>query len=346
MSFPRPRAALVLLSASALFMAGCSPSASSGESQADGETIKLSYAYFAPATSFPSKQMDEWATQLTERTGGQVEVELFLGGTLLGAGDIYEGVSQGVVDLGLDSPAYDTVRFPMSSVINVPMGVTDPAVASQAFLELLTEYEPEEFDGYEIITAFTTEASFIQSSPPIASTGDLRGTTIRGAAATLPILEELGTSPVGLPMNEVSEQMNTGVIDGYASSREVLKEFGLSESVQYITDYPLNIGNSFVAVMDQDRFDALPSDVQEVIRELKEEMSQWAAREHVRSVDEAVSEAIDQGVEVLELSPSEAAAWEQVLDDRAAAWVASQSDAPFDAQEVLDRVRELASENS
>lgn len=346
MTFPRPRAMLALLGASTLLLAGCSTANGDAENSSTGDTIKLSYAYFAPATSFPSKQMEEWATQLNERTDGQVEVELFLGGTLLGAGDIYEGVSQGVVDLGLDSPAYDTVRFPMSSVINVPMGLTDPGPASQAFLELLTEYEPEEFDGYEIITAFTTEASFIQSSTAIASQGDMRGTTIRGAAATLPILEELGTSPVGLPMNEVSEQMNTGVIDGYASSREVLTEFGLAESVDYITDYPLNIGNSFVAVMDQDRFDALPADVQEVIRDLKEEMSQWAAREHVRSVEEALGEAADQGVETLELSQAEAAEWEKILEGRADAWGASQSDAPFDAQEVLDRVRELADVSS
>lgn len=342
MSARRRLAALALIASGALALAGC---AGSSPGEGGGEKIKLTYAFFAPAASFPSVQMQEWADQLNERTEGQVEVELFVGGTLLGAGDIYEGVSQGVVDVGLDSPAYDTSRFPLSSVINVPIGLTDPEASSQTFLDLLTEFEPEEYRDYQIITAFTTEASYLQTLAPVTQRGDLKGTTLRGTAATIPVLEQLGTSPVGLPMNEVSEQLNTSVIDGYASSREVLKDFGLAESVRYVTDYPIGISNSFVAVMDKEKFDALPENVQQAILDLREEMSQFAAEEHAKGIEAALAFAEEQGVETVEVDPSDVETWDGILEDRAAAWVEANADAPFDAQAVLDRARELAAEN-
>lgn len=345
----RPQSIAVRILASlvlVLAFAGCSASTGRTFSESDSsETIKLSYAFFAPATSFPSVQMEEWAKELNERTDGQVEVELFVGGTLLGAGDIYEGVSQGVVDVGLDSPAYDTSRFPFSSVINIPLGLTDPKISSLTFLTLLEEFHPSEFDNFEIVTAFTTEASYLQTLKPVTKQSGLKGTTIRGTAATIPVLEQLGANPVGLPMNEVSEQLNTGVIDGYASSREVLKDFGLGDSVKYVTNYPIGISNSFVAVMDKARFAALPENVKEVIVELRDEMSQFAATEHVAGIERSLAYADEHGVETVEVDMSDVAAWDDILNERKMAWVKANAGAEFDAQAVLERARELAAEN-
>lgn len=335
--------ALTLMGVTALTLAGCASAPNDAES--GGDTITLSYAYFAPAVSFPSVQMAEWARLLTERTDGQVEVDLFYGGTLLGSGDIYEGVSQGVADVGLDSPAYDTSRFPLSSVIAVPLGLSDPVAASHTFLDLLLEFEPEEYDDFQIITAFTTEAAYLQTTKPVTTRDEAKGMTLRGSSATIPVLEQLGISPVGLPMNEVSEQLSTGVIDGYAASREVLKGFGLAEQVSAITDFPLGIGNSFVAVMDQTKFDALPENVKEVILELREEMAEFAGSQHLAEIAESEELAESEGVETVTVAGADAPAWQAILDEQAEAWVRDNAGAPFDARAVLERTRELAAEN-
>jgi TRAP-type C4-dicarboxylate transport system substrate-binding protein len=307
----------------------------------------LSYAFFAPATSFPAVQMEEWAKELKERTDGQVEVELFVGGTLLGAGDIYEGVSQGVVDIGLDSPAYDTNRFPLSSVISVPLNVTTSTAASKTFLDILTEYEPEEYDDYQIITAFTTEASHLQSTEPLTNLASLKGKSLRGAGSGVPLLEDLGARPTGMSMAEVSESLNTGIIEGYASSREVLKDFGLAESVKYVTDYPLGISNSFVAVMDKQKFDALPENVQQVILDLREEMMTFASQLHDKAVEVSLEESKNNhGLKTVSVDEGEVSKWDAILEQRAKDWVTEHQDASFDAQDVLDRTRELMTVNT
>lgn len=311
------------------------------------EPIKLTYAFFAPAASFPAVQMEEWAQEMNERTDGQVEVELFVGGTLLGAGDIYDGVLQGVADVGLDSPAYDTERFALSSVINVPLGFENSQSASKTFLDLLLANDPAEFEEFEIITAFTTEPAFLQSVDPITSIGDMNGKVLRGAGALVPLLTELGSSPVGMPMGQVGEALATSNIVGYTSSREVLRDFGLAEQVSYVTNFPLGISNSFVAVMDKAKFDALPANVQEVIHELRGEMSEATSRAHDEAgVGAAIELAEGLGVEFIDLAPGQAEVWQQILDDQAAAWVTRNANAGFDASAVLQQARDLATANA
>src|SRR5690606_42090337 len=71
----------------------------------------------------------------------------------------------------MDSPAYDVERFPLSSVVTLPIGFSCSQAASKAMLDLLEEYQPQEFENYEIITAFTTEHAYIQSKEPVGKIG-------------------------------------------------------------------------------------------------------------------------------------------------------------------------------
>lgn len=334
---------LAVGAAAALALSACGGDGNGGE---DGD-ITFQYAFFAPETSFPGVQMDEWAEQLGERTDGQVSVETFPGGTLLDSGDIYEGVSSGIVEVGMDSPAYDTSQFPFSSVIAQSLGFENSRVASATFLDLLLEYEPAEFDGYVIVTAFTTEPTYLQTQEPVSSSDDVSGMTLRSAGAHVPILEELGATAIGMPMPEVAENLGTGVIEGYTSSREVLQDFMLAEEVGYVTDYPFGVSNSFVAVMDEDEFNALPEDVQDAILELREEMMLFASEYHdLENVDAALEWAAeDHGLEIVDLDEGEAEEWDAAGEQMLQEWIESHSDAGFDPQEVVDRALELKEEH-
>ena len=73
----------------------------SSPAQAQDKPIKLTYAFFAPARTFPGKQMAQWAEEIEKRTNGMVKVQTFPGSTLLGARDMYDGVLRGVADIGL-----------------------------------------------------------------------------------------------------------------------------------------------------------------------------------------------------------------------------------------------------
>ena len=55
------------------------------QTPATAKKIKLNYANFPPAPTFPCVQMERWKVEVEKRTSGKVQVNTFPGGTLLGA---------------------------------------------------------------------------------------------------------------------------------------------------------------------------------------------------------------------------------------------------------------------
>lgn len=311
------------------------------------EPIKLTYAFFAPAGTFPGKQMDEWARLVNERTNGVVTVETFPGATLLGANDMYDGVEQGVADIGLGAPSYDPGRFPLTSGVSLPVGFPDSLTASLTLWDLYTELKPAEYDGFKVITMFTTEPGYLMTRKSVTSAADLKGMKLRAAGTGVPVLEALGASPVGMPMNEVPEAVQTGLIDGTMTSREVLQDFKLAEQLKFVTDYP-TVVVTFAAVMKQDKFDALPAPVQQVINDLGREMAEWTGSYHDNeNVGGALKWAQEtQGLQIVQLADGEKAQWDAKLQPMVDAWITDMAAKGFDAQGFMDKLNELRDANT
>ncbi|MHB9149707.1 MAG: TRAP transporter substrate-binding protein [Thermoleophilia bacterium] len=311
------------------------------------EPIKLTYAFFAPAGTFPGRQMDEWARLVNERTNGVVTVETFPGATLLGANDMYDGVQQGVADIGLGAPSYDPGRFPLTSGVSLPVGFPDSVTASLTLWDLYNELKPAEYDGFKVITMFTTEPGYLMTRKSVTSAADLKGMKLRAAGTGVPVLEALGASPVGMPMNEVPEAVQTGLIDGTMTSREVLQDFKLAEQLKFVTNYP-TVVVTFAAVMKQDAFDALPAPVQQVINDLGREMAQWTGNYHDNeNVGGALKWAQEtQGLQIVELADGEKAQWDAKLQPMVDAWITDMAAKGFDAQGFMDKLNELRDANA
>jgi len=158
----------------------------------------------------------------------------------------------------------------------------------------------------------------------------------------VPVLKALGAAPVGMPMPEVPQAVQTRVIDGTMTSREVLKDFRLAEQLKYVTDYP-TVVVTFAAVMDSKRWDALPPDVKKVIDELAEEMPLWTGKYHDQeNVGAAIEWAKkDHKLDVLALSPQEKAAWDAKLAPMVDAWIAEAKAKGLPADRYIARAREL-----
>ncbi len=309
---------------------------------ASAADINLTYAFFAPAGTFPGKQMAHWAEQVNKRTNGKVAVKTFPGGTLLGAKDMYDGVTKGVADIGLGAPSYDPGRFPLTSGASLPVGFRNATVASETLWELTKEFKPKEFEEFKVIAMFTTEPGYIQSRKPVRNADDLKDMKLRAAGTGVPVLKALGAAPIGMPMPEVPQSVQTGVIDGTMTSREVLQDFKLAETLKYVTDYP-SVVVTFAAVMDKKRWDKLPADVQKVIEDLGPEMATWTGKYHDNeNVGAALKWATSQHkLQVLELAPDERARWDAKLKPMEQQWVTEMTAKGLPAAAYLKRLGEL-----
>jgi TRAP-type C4-dicarboxylate transport system substrate-binding protein len=294
--------------------------------------INLTYAFFAPARTFPARQMTHWAEQLAKRTNGKVGVQTFPGGTLLGANDMYDGVTKGVADIGLGSPSYDPGRFPLTSGMALPVGFPNATVASRTLWQLTKEFNPKEYEGFKVIATKT----------PVRNAADLNGMKLRAAGTGVPVLKALGAAPIGMPMPEVPQSVQTGVINGTMTSREVLQDFKLAESLKFVTDYP-TVVVAFAAVMDRKRWDKLPADVKKAIDELAEEMPAWTGQYHdTENVGAALKWAkADHKLEIVSLAPDERARWDEKLKPMEQEWIAQMTAKGLPAAAYMKRMREL-----
>lgn len=344
MRFIKKKKCLALfVSCFVVFLLGaCGSKETAGNASESKKPITLSYAFFAPDNTFPAVQMKKWAEELESRTDGQVKIEMFFGGTLLEASNMFDGVENGTADIGLTATTYEPKRFPLLEISDLPSGYPNSEVASQVVHDLIKEYPPEALEDFKIITAFATEPSYIQSVKSISSLEDLSGKQLRISGGLTPVMEKLGAAPVGMSQAEVPEALQTGVIEGNISSREVLKDLKIAESTKYVTDYPLTI-TSFVAVMNKEKWESLPEDVQKVIEELSSEMSQFTGK----YLDEHVKEAMkwseeEEGLSVVSLSDQEK--WDKLLETTQDEAVEKAEAKGLPAKEYQERLYELIEE--
>lgn len=338
--------AAVLLLVAGLVVSGCGgaqtdQTADNTAAQTPEKPITLKYAFFAPAGTFPAVQMEHWAEEVQKRTNGKVKVDTFPGGTLLTAQNMYDGVLSGVAEIGLSASSYEPGRFPMLSLVDAPVSFPNAKVASMVLWDLAQEFQPQELADFKIITMFATEAAFIQSKKSVATLNDLKGLELRTPGTGVPVLNALGAAPVGMDQGQVPESLQTGVIQGYLSSREVLKDFKYAEIVKYVTDYPTFV-ISFAAVMDKKVWDSLPTDVQTVINDLGLETALWTGDYLDQHVQEALDWAInEQGVQVVSLTPEEKVVWDEQMKVLIGQAVADAETKGLPGQQFMDKLIEL-----
>jgi TRAP-type transport system periplasmic protein len=282
--------------------------------------IKLNYANFPPAPTFPCVQMERWKVEVEKRTNGQVEIKTFPGGTLLDAKNMMDGVISGMADIGCLSTAYQPGRFPVINATSLPLGFKNATQASLTIWDLYTKYQPEELSKVKVLAMFASAPANIYAKVPVKNLDDLKGLQLRASGGVAEVLKVLGATPVGMPQSEAPEALQKGVVKGAASSLETLMDFKYAELCKYVTIFNGPI-YPFTVVMNLNKWNSLPKDVQKVMEDLGREQSEWTGK----YMDEHVKKSIDWSkenhqIEITELSAEEQAKWDAMLEPLVAKW--------------------------
>lgn len=258
--------------------------------RAEAKVIKLSYANFPPASTFPCVQMERFKQEVEKRTNGQVIIQTYPGGTLLGAKNMFRGVIAGQADIGCLVMSYQPGVFPLTTVCELPLGFKSAKVASMVLWEIFQKYHPKEFARVKVLTVFTSAPSNLMSKKPIKSLKDLKGVPIRAAGAAGKIVEILGGAPIALPMSETPEAIQKGVAKGLLTSFEVLKDLNFAAYLPYgtITNFQVY---PFAVVMNKDKWNSLPEKIKKVFNELGKEQALWTGRYMDNHIQEALGYA-------------------------------------------------------
>jgi len=304
-------------------------------------SITLSYANFPPAPTFPCVQMERWKEEVEKRTNGKVAINTFPGGTLLGAKNMFDGVIAGQADIGCLCMAYQPGRFMITNATSLPLEIPDAKTGSKALLEIYKKYKPESFGKVKVLAMFTTAPSNIMSKKPVRSLADIKGMDLRASGGAAQILKTWGANQVGMPMSATPEALQKGVVQGLFSSVEVMKDFKFAELCKYMTMTDTVI-YPFAVVMNMEKWNSLPKDVQKVFDDLIEEQSSWTGN----YMDNHALESIEwskkeQGVEVITLPKEELAKWNAMLGNIVDDWIKKTDQNKVPGKAIVDDISSM-----
>ena len=279
------------------------------------KVIRLKVAHYFPPPASQTKMMADFCKELEKRTNGRVKVDFFAGGSLLKAPAMFEGVVNGIADIGYSHVYYTAGRMPVTETTGLPFGYPSAWVGSQVLNDFYHKFKPKEFDKVRVLWMNTSTPSAIASKKPVRKLEDLKGLTIRAPGLSGEIMKALGGTPAPTPMMEVYDAIAKGVIDGEASNFETLVAFKFAEVVKYSTSiWQITYPFPFYCVMNKKSYEKLPPDIKVIFDQLVGEYKEryilmW------NSVDfngKAFGEK--KGVEFIDLPPSELAKWQAAVN--------------------------------
>jgi TRAP-type C4-dicarboxylate transport system substrate-binding protein len=279
-----------------------------------------------PQAAIPSKAIAGWAKQVEAESGGRIKVQQFPSMQLGGKPpELFDQAKDGVVDVIWTVLGYTPGRFPKAEVFELPFTSGKAEASSQAFMEYVQKYDMDEFKDVHLIAVHTHGPGLFHSRDPITKLEDLKGMKVRGGSRVINILlEQLGATPVGMPVPAVGEALSKGVISATTIPWEVVPSLKVQQIVHNHTGFSGKVGlytQTFGFVMNKDTYAKLPPDLKKVI-DNNSGIKTAAAFGKVMDEADAAGLALAKaaGNNIITLDPAETQRWQRAANGVKGVW--------------------------
>ena len=304
----------------------------------EAASVKLTYSNFFPPGHIQSKLAEAWCKEVGKRTNGEVMVEYYPGQTLTKARQVYDGVVEGLSDVGFSVLAYTRGRFPVMAAVDLPLGYTSGTVATKVINAVYNKFKPKELMDTQVMYLHAHGPGLIHTkSKPVRKIEDMKGLKFRGHGTSALVVKALGGTPVPKPMPETYQMLQKGVVDGAVYPFEANKGWKLGEVTRYCTaDFSAAYTTSFFVVMNKDKWNSISAANRKIIEQINME---WADK-HGEAWDTSDAKGIvfflNQGSQIIGLDSKEAARWKKavapIIDD----YKEKMNKSGFNGNEIVD----------
>jgi len=339
---------LGLLALILVVVSGCGQKASApaAPTATKSQTVELKLAHFFPATHPAEKELIQpWAKAIETATEGRVKITSYPGNTLLQADAVYDGVVNGIADLGLSCFSYNRGTFPVLEAFELPgIKYANSKAASKVAWEGIKQLNPKEVQDTKLMMVFTTGPGDLYTKQPVRALQDLKGLEIRATGLSAKSLTALGATPVAMAQSEAYEALSKGVAKGNLGPIEVLQGWKQAEVTKYLTLSPFLYNNLFYITMNLNKWNSLDPKDQKAIEAVNQKFFEEVAmglwdKQNESALKYAVNE---KGMEVITLSQAEQDKWISLIKPIQDDFVAQMNQKGQKGQEILDKVKNLA----
>ena len=275
---------------------------------------KFTYSTQFPANHAHTKVTNEWGKEIEKRTNGKVQITVFPSGTLTPPDQCYDGLLRGLSDFGMATFGYSRGRFPLSEVIDLPLGYKSGLGATRLINRFYDKFKPKEFDGVKPLYFHAHGPGLIHTKKPAYKLEDLTGMKIRCGGLITKTVKALGAVPVSMPQSEAYDALSRGIVDGSIAPYEALFGWKYGELVKFSTEcWGAGYSSGFIVAMNKNKWNALSPDIQKIIEQVSEEFIDKTGNAWDQMDKEGKDFAIKLGNKIISLSDSENARWAKAV---------------------------------
>lgn len=241
----------------------------------------------------------EYAKRLTERSGGDLTVEM-RGPETVPPFEQLQPVSAGLFNMLFTHGAYHqgetTMAFGMDAVKDDPVARRESGI-----YDLIDAHYQKH--NLKLIGVFSAASGYhILLKEPIAADGALAGRKIRASGTYHDLVNELGGSVVTLPASEIYSSLERGVVDGAAWPVFGAMDFKWYEVASYMTRPTFGVTNLSM-FMNLDTWNGLTADQQKLALDVASEL-EIEGHKHFQDMWTKEDKAMqDAGLAIAEFGP-------------------------------------------
>ncbi|MES9976213.1 MAG: TRAP transporter substrate-binding protein DctP [Candidatus Thiodiazotropha sp.] len=276
-----------------------------------GTTLKI--ATLAPDGTNWMKEMRAAAKQIKQQTDGRVKIRFYPGGVMgndssvlrkIRIGQLHGGAitGGGLSSIYKDAQVY-TLPFQFRNLqeVDAVRQVMDPQII-----------EGIKKQGYISFGLSEGGFAYLLSNSPVTSTENMKDLKIwipEGDQINASMFQELGISPVPLPLTDVLTGLQTGLIDTIASAPIGAIALQWHTRVSYLTQVPLAYLYATL-VLKENAFNKLRQSDQSIVKQILESAFDRIDRQNRTDNEQAMIALKRQGVEFISPSTVQQQAWE------------------------------------
>lgn len=313
---------------------------------AQAASVTMNYSLPWPATHGNTILATEWAKEVEKRTNGAIKIQTFPAGTLTPLDQTYDGVVKGICDIGLSVVSYVKGRFPLSEVIDLPLGYTSGLQATRLANAYFEKFKPKEFEDVKMLYLHAHGPGLLLSKTPVNKLEDMKGMKIRCTGTSLRVAAALGGTPVAMPQSETYDALQKGVVAGVLSPMETLQGWKFAEVVKSVTeDYSTAYTLLFFTAMNKKKWDSLPKDVQDTVEKINQEWIEKSGQQWDKIDKDGKEYGLSKGITFIKLPKDEGERWVKAVQPVLEEYVKTMEGKGLPGKEALTFCQEWLKKN-
>lgn len=229
-----------------------------------------------PASDIWTEMANDYATRVNEMSGGRMQIEVLPAGAVVGAFQVMDACSDGVLDAAHSVCAYWYGKSKAASLFGTGpvLGGSSPAMLAWFYegggAELYRELT-QDILGLEVVS-FLGLPMFAQPfgwfKEPVNTVADIEGFKYRTVGLAADLLQQMGMSVAQLPGGEIVPAMERGVIDAFEFNNPTSdRRFGTHDVAKnyYLSSYH-QASEQFEFIFNKDFFEDLEPDLQAILK--------------------------------------------------------------------------------